>query len=403
MVIAADVERPGGRRRQRPQRRPERQLLRLRERAADLGDRGGQDDQRRDLGDERLRRRDGDLGPGLQEEDRVGLAGDRRPDGVGDRDDRAATLAGEAGRGDGVGGLARLGDRDDERPLVERRRAVAELGADVGPGRQPGPVLDRGRPDERRVVGAAAGDQLDARDRPQRLLEAGELVDVDPVEPVDASGDRLAERFGLLVDLLEHEMLVAALLGRLGRPVDGRHRALERLAGDVGDGHAPRPDVGDVAVLEEDDLVGVGEDRGHVRGEEALAVAEADDERHVLAGADQAIALADVHDDDRVGAFELAQRVPHGVGEVALVGLLDEVGDRLGVGLGGQGVAARLQPVAQLAEVLDDPVVDDRDLAGAVAVRVGVEVVRAGRASPSACGRGRWRRAASGRRSRSGG
>ena len=82
-----------------------------------------------------------------------------------------------------------------------------------------------------------------------------------------------------------------------------------------------------------------------------------------------------MHDDDRVGAFELAQRVAHGVGEVALVGLLDEVGDRLGVGLGGQRVAAGLQPVAQLAEVLDDPVVDDRDLAGAVAVRVGVEVV----------------------------
>ena len=103
------------------------------------------------------------------------------------------------------------------------------------------------------------------------------------------------------------------------------------------------------------------------RGEEALAVAEADDERHVLAGADQPVALADVHHHDRVRALELAQGVADGVGEVALVGLLDEVGERLGVGLRGQRVAARLEPVAQLAEVLDDPVVDDRDLARAVA------------------------------------
>ena len=106
-----------------------------------------------------------------------------------------------------------------------------------------------------------------------------------------------------------------------------------------------------------------------------LAIADADDERHVLAGADEPVALAAVHDDDGVRALELAKRRPDGVGDVAVVGLLDEVGDRLGVGLGGQRVAARLEAVAQLAEVLDDPVVDDRDLAGAVLVRMGIEVV----------------------------
>ena len=163
----------------------------------------------------------------------------------------------------------------------------------------------------------------------------------------------------------------------------------DRVSGfaiDVGDRDAPRPEVGDVAVLEEDDPVRVGQDRGDVRGEEALAVAETDDERHVLAGADQPVALADVHDDDGIGAFELAERLAERLGEVALVGLLDEVGDRLRVGLRGQRVAARLEPVAQLAEVLDDPVVDDRDLARAVAVRMGIEVVRAPVGGPARVG-----------------
>ncbi len=138
---------------------------------------------------------------------------------------------------------------------------------------------------------------------------------------------------------------------------------------------APRPEVDDVALLEEDDLVGVGEDGGHVGGEEALPVGEPDDERHVLAGADEPVALGAMHDDDGVGALDLLQRVADRLGEVALVGLLDQVGDRLGVGLGRQGVAAGLEAVAQLAEVLDDPVVDDRDLARAVLVGMGVEVV----------------------------
>jgi hypothetical protein len=49
-------------------------------------------------------------------------------------------------------------------------------------------------------------------------------------------------------------------------------------------------------------------------------------------------------------------------------------------------VAAGGEPVAQLAEVLDDPVVDHRDLAGAVLVRVRVEVVRAAMGGPPGVG-----------------
>ena len=119
----------------------------------------------------------------------------------------------------------------------------------------------------------------------------------------------------------------------------------------------------------------VGEDRRHVAGEERLAVADAHDEGHVHPRADQAVVLALVHDCEGVGAFDLAQGRPGGLGDVAVVGLLDEVGDRLGVGVGTQRVAALGQPVAELAEVLDDPVVDDRDSPRAVDVRVGIEVV----------------------------
>ena len=65
------------------------------------------------------------------------------------------------------------------------------------------------------------------------------------------------------------------------------------------------------------------------------------------------------------------------------VGLFDEVGDGLGVRLGSQDVAAFLEAVAQLPEVLDDPVVDDRNLAGAILVRMGVEVVRSSVGRPA--------------------
>ena len=137
-------------------------------------------------------------------------------------------LAGEAGRGDRVGRLARLGHGDDERPAVERRRGVAELRADRGAGRQPGPVLEGGRADERCVVGAAAGDELDPVDLAERLGEPGDLVDLDAAVAGHPAGDGRPERQRLLVHLLEHEVVVAALLGGLERPVDDRDDALAR-------------------------------------------------------------------------------------------------------------------------------------------------------------------------------
>jgi hypothetical protein len=83
-----------------------------------------------------------------------------------------------------------------------------------------------------------------------------------------------------------------------------------------------------------------------------------------------------VHDGQGIGAVQLAQRGARGLADVAVVGLLDEVRDGLGVGLGDERMAARLEPVAKRLEVLDDAVVDDRDPPGAVHLRVGVEVVR---------------------------
>ena len=52
--------------------------------------------------------------------------------------------------------------------------------------------------------------------------------------------------------------------------------------------------------------------------------------------------------------------------------LLHEVCDYLSVGLGHEGVPRRPEAVTELHVVLNDAVVDDRDLAGAVDVRVRV-------------------------------
>ena len=191
---------------------------------------------------------------------------------------------------------------------------------------------------------------------------------------------------------LSHEVLVAALLGRLDRPVDARDRPLLHDPGEVGHAHRVGVQVRHVPLLEEDDPTGMAEHRGDIGREQVLALAEADDEGHVVARPDEPVGLAPVEDRDGIGAVRLAQRGPQRVRDVARVRLLHEMGEHLGVGLRAEPVAPREEPVAEVPEVLDDAVVDDRDLARAVGVGVGVEVVRATVRRPAGMGEADRRR-----------
>ena len=192
---------------------------------------------------------------------------------------------------------------------------------------------------------------------------------------MDAPGDGRADGDRLLVHLLRHEVLVAALLGGLDVPVDDMHRAVPDDTGQVGDADRRAPEVRDVPLVEEDDPAGVAEHRGHVRGEQVLALAEAHDEGHVVTRPDEPVRLAPVEHRHGIGAVGLAQGGPHGIGDVAGVRLLDQMGEHLRVGLRAEAVAARGEPVPEVPEVLDDAVVDDRHVARAIDVGMRVEVV----------------------------
>ena len=116
-------------------------------------------------------------------------------------------------------------------------------------------------------------------------------------------------------------------------------------------------------------------------------VAAPDHQRGVAAGADDDVGHVGVHGDEGERALEPAQtrRMRLGQARARRLGhdLAEQVGDDLGVGVGGHLDAAGLELVAQLGEVLDDPVVDHRDLAGRGPVRVGVAVGRAAVGGPA--------------------
>ncbi len=169
------------------------------------------------------------------------------------------------------------------------------------------------------VVGGAAGDDDDLVDlaqlrRPRCAPRRGSAGPsrVDPAE--QGVGDRLR----LLGDLLEHEVVVAALLGGGGVPVD-----VVRAA--------PRPGRPSKSVTVTPSRRSsttwswpssiasrvCAMNAATSRGEEVLAVADADHQRGVAAGADDHVGRVGVHRDQRERALQPAADLPHRLGQVA--------------------------------------------------------------------------------------
>ena len=113
----------------------------------------------------------------MREQDRVGVASDRRADDVRDGDDLRPHLLREADRRERVGGLAGLGDADHQRVLVQDRIAVAELRREIELDRDARPVLDRVLRSHPRVERRPAGDDDDLVDRSQGLGAPVDLVE----------------------------------------------------------------------------------------------------------------------------------------------------------------------------------------------------------------------------------
>ena len=145
------------------------------------------------------------------------------------------------------------------------------------------------------------------------------------------------------------------------------------------DGGAAEVDDLDAVGADGDELVlpdlhralGELDEGGDVGAEEVLALAEADHERRVAASADDDAGLVGVHGEEREGALEPVDDGEHRRGQVVglLVGLADEQCGDLGVGLAVELGAARRELRLQLAEVLDDAVVDEGELAAIAQVR----------------------------------
>jgi hypothetical protein len=184
----------------------------------------------------------------------------------------------------------------------------------------------------------------------------------------------VADHFRLLVDFLGHEMIVAGLVNDGGGGRGDLDLAVGGAAFGVEDLHVGALDDGDIAFFQIGDAVGEGRQREGVGAEIGFGLGITHGQGRALAGADQQAFM--VLEDHRqgIGASQPRHRLLRRFGGVqALVEIVgDEMGGDFGVGLGFKRVAALAQFVAQVAEILDDAVMDDRDAAAGVRMGIGL-------------------------------
>ncbi len=362
--------------RQTPQRLDQLRLDASGQGAAHLADGQGQQQQADQLGGERLGRGHADLRTGVGQQGQVGLAHQRAGADVADR--QAGQVAGRLGiaqGSQGIGGFPGLGDGDEQRVGLHRHLAVAELAGHLDLAGNAGQLFQPVAGDHAGVEAGAAGDDLHVAHLGEQLgrLRAEGLH--QHVIGAQAAFQGALHHLGLLVDFLEHEVAVLALLRRLGAFVELHGVALHAAAFGIPDLHAVLADLGDVALLQIDEAVGDLAQGQRVGGQEVLAQAQTDHQRAAAARGEDAVRLRSADHRQAVGAVQLLDRRLERISQVrqALQRVVQQVDDGLGVGLRGEQVTEALEPLAQLLVVLDDAVVHHRQLlAGEVRMGVGL-------------------------------
>ena len=184
--------------------------------------------------------------------------------------------------------------------------------------------------------------------------------------------ERVADDLGLLVDLLGHEVAKISLVDEKGRSRRSEHGPLDLAAFAIADLDAGAREHHRVTILEIGNHVGKRREGDRVGTEVHFAVTVPDRERRALARADEEIVLAREQKGERERTAQPRQRSRHGFRRRAAVLHLprDQMGDHLGIGIGAERRARFLQLLAELAEILDDAVVDDGEALGSMRVRV---------------------------------
>ena len=224
----------------------------------------------------------------------------------------------------------------------------------------------------------AAADDVDVFNVAQTLIGQSVVLETDGIV-LDAGGHGICNSLRLLHDLLEHEVLIAALFCCGHIPVDGLNFLFDFVAEFVHDNDFIRTHDRYFVVVKNDELPGTADNSGDIRCDHVFAFTDTDDERIAAARCDDFLCIIHRYNAECVRAAQTLHGSQNGFCKILLlagVQIVDKMRNGFGVGLGLELITMRFKAFAQFLVVFNDAVVNDCNLALAAEMRMRVAVGR---------------------------
>ena len=183
---------------------------------------------------------------------------------------------------------------------------------------------------------------------------------------------RVLDRDRLLINFLEHEMLVAALFRHDRVPRDVLKLRLPSVSGRIQQAYAVTRDDSHLVIVEKQDGARIGKHCRHIRGDESFAVHGPDDQRISFADRDDLLWIVDTDARERIQTLQLGECLDHSILKTPLEMFFEKMRDNFGVGFGGEFVALFDEFPLQSEIILDDAVMRNNDAPFAIAMGMSI-------------------------------
>ena len=336
------------------------------------------------LGGISLRGSYGDLRscPGI--EHLVGLPGDGGTHHIDNGEDSGPQPLGFPQCRHGIQRLSRLADHNDQRPVIHNGVHIPEFGGQRHFHRNAQDPLQVILSDHPHMVGRSTGHDIKLMHTAQIFLRQLEVLQ-EHLAVTNAGEDRPAHSLRLLHDLLEHEVLIAALFRCIYLPIHMGDLFLHRLHQVVIALDTVLGQYRHLAVIHIAHFAGMADNGRNITGQEVAALTIAKDQGTVLAYGNELIRLVGADDAQSIRSLDTPHHPAHCLQNayfVRLTEILDQLGHYFGIRLRSKGHPLVLQEGFQFRIIFNNAVVHHSDAAAAADLGVAVDVGRCAVGSP---------------------
>src|SRR5262245_40746423 len=330
----------------------------------------GHEVQGRQLRRERFCRGDANFRTGPRVENGVGNSSRHGSDDVRYRE-ALALVSKLSLRGDRVQRLAGLSNKDEEGVREYHRISIPILTRIINFDGNASHRFDHVFSSRRSMPARTASKDTNVLEALPNIIAECNVFQMNPITlERESSKDRVLDRDGLLINFFEHEVFVPAFFSHDRIPGDVLELRLPTLTRVIEQTNAVACDDCDFMIVEEEDRSCVGKHRRNVGRNKAFAIDGANDQRIPFPHSNDLLRIIRTHARESEQPFQLRQGFKHGVLEISLGVLFDEMGNDFGISLGCELVALFDELSVQRKIVLDDAIVGHHDTSLAIPMRV---------------------------------